>query len=80
MHFRFTRGIGKGNLSTVFYMCGMNAKDIYELCQSSIAKNRINYNRSKTRKRRKESAFISINLFQKHLHYFISFYKLLTQK
>jgi len=45
-----------------FYMCGMNAKDIYDLCQSSIVKNRVNYNRSKTRKRRKDSAFISINL------------------
>ncbi|HEY2580335.1 MAG TPA: phage integrase SAM-like domain-containing protein [Mucilaginibacter sp.] len=45
-----------------FYMCGMNAKDIYDLSQSSIVKNRVNYNRSKTRKRRKDSAFISINL------------------
>lgn len=45
-----------------FYMCGMNAKDIYHLNQSSIVKNRVNYNRSKTRSRRKDSAFISINL------------------
>ncbi|SHM94348.1 phage integrase SAM-like domain-containing protein [Mucilaginibacter sp. OK098] len=45
-----------------FYMCGMNAKDIYDLSQASIVKNRVNYNRSKTRKRRKDSAFISINL------------------
>ena len=45
-----------------FYMCGMNAKDIYDLGQASIVKGRINYNRSKTRKRRKDSAFISINL------------------
>jgi hypothetical protein len=29
-----------------FYMCGMNAKDIYDLSQSSIGKNRVNYNRS----------------------------------
>lgn len=47
-----------------FYMCGMNAKDIYELGQSSIVKNRVNYNRSKTRKRRKDNAFISINLIK----------------
>jgi len=47
-----------------FYMCGMNAKDIYDLCQASIVKNRVNYNRSKTKKRRKDSAFISINLIQ----------------
>lgn len=45
-----------------FYMCGMNAKDIYDLSQTSIVKNRLNYNRSKTRSRRKDSAFISINL------------------
>jgi len=52
-----------------FYMCGMNAKDIYDLSQSSIVKNRVNYNRSKTRKRRKDSAFISIISFQRPLHY-----------
>jgi integrase len=45
-----------------FYLCGMNAKDIYDLSQASIVKNRVNYNRSKTRKRRKDRAFISINL------------------
>ena len=45
-----------------FYMCGMNAKDIYDLHQSSIVKERVNYNRSKTRKRRRDGAFISINL------------------
>ncbi|MDR6940840.1 phage integrase SAM-like domain-containing protein [Mucilaginibacter pocheonensis] len=45
-----------------FYMCGMNAKDIYDLSQSSISNKRVNYNRSKTRSRRKDSAFISINL------------------
>jgi integrase len=45
-----------------FYLCGMNAKDIYNLSQSSIVKNRVNYNRSKTRRRRKDGAFISVNL------------------
>ena len=45
-----------------FYMCGMNAKDIYDLDQASIVKSRVNYNRSKTKKRRKDRAFISINL------------------
>lgn len=45
-----------------FYICGMNAKDIYALSLSAIVKNRVNYNRSKTRKRRKDSAFISIYL------------------
>jgi integrase len=45
-----------------FFMCGMNAKDIYDLPPSAIVKNRVNYCRSKTRGRRKDSAFISINL------------------
>ena len=45
-----------------FYLCGMNAKDIYELKGSSIVKSRINYHRSKTRTRRKDGAFISIKI------------------
>jgi len=45
-----------------FYMCGMNAKDIYDLSPAAIVKNRVNYNRSKTKGRRKDSAFISLNL------------------
>lgn len=44
-----------------FYMCGMNAKDIYDLSLSSVVKSRVNYNRSKTRRRRKDGAFISLN-------------------
>ncbi|RYE53937.1 MAG: hypothetical protein EOP48_13350 [Sphingobacteriales bacterium] len=47
-----------------FYMCGMNAIDLYALCQSAIVKNRVNYNRLKTRGRRKDNAFISINLIK----------------
>jgi integrase len=45
-----------------FYMCGMNAKDIYDLSESSVVNNRVNYHRAKTKSRRKDSAFISINL------------------
>ena len=45
-----------------FYLCGMNAKDIYNLSHSSIVKNRVDYNRSKTQSRRKDRAFISIKL------------------
>ena len=45
-----------------FYMCGMNAKDIYNLSQSAIVKNRVEYNRSKTKSRRKDGAFISVKL------------------
>ncbi|MFD2323951.1 phage integrase SAM-like domain-containing protein [Mucilaginibacter galii] len=45
-----------------FYLCGMNAKDIYGIKNSSIVAGRINYNRSKTKTRRKDNAFISITL------------------
>jgi integrase len=45
-----------------FYLCGMNAKDIYNLRHSDIGKNRINYNRSKTKGRRSDGAFISIKI------------------
>jgi len=45
-----------------FYLCGMNAKDIYNLTQTAIVKDRLNYNRAKTKTRRKDSAFISIKL------------------
>ena len=45
-----------------FYLCGMNAKDIYGIKNSSIVVGRINYNRSKTKTRRKDNAFISIKL------------------
>jgi integrase len=48
-----------------FYLCGMNAKDIYGLRKSDIVKNRVNYNRSKTKSRRKDKAFISIKLIPK---------------
>lgn len=42
-----------------FYLCGMNAIDIYTLPPYTGDK-RINYNRSKTKGRRKDDAFISI--------------------
>ena len=45
-----------------FYLCGMNAVDIYDLKPENIVKNRIEYNRSKTKRKRKDRAFISIKL------------------
>ncbi|SMC52318.1 phage integrase SAM-like domain-containing protein [Pedobacter nyackensis] len=41
-----------------FYLCGMNAKDMFLI--TDITGDRISYNRSKTRSKRKDSAFISI--------------------
>lgn len=46
-----------------FYMCGMNAADLYELTpanENTIS--RLNYNRAKTKGRRKDKAFISLNI------------------
>jgi len=45
-----------------FYLCGMNAVDIYNLTSENIVNNRIEYNRSKTKRKRKDRAFISIKL------------------
>ena len=45
-----------------FYFCGMNAVDLYSLEKENIVKGRINYNRTKTKSRRKDKAYISIKL------------------
>lgn len=44
------------------YLCGMNAKDMYEMDAECIQGSRIDYNRAKTRNRRKDKAFISIKI------------------
>ncbi len=44
-----------------FYLCGTNAIDFYHLDTNNIKKGRVEYNRTKT-KRRKDKAFISIKL------------------
>lgn len=43
-----------------FYLCGMNAKDFYVLDKAGLK--RIEYNRSKTKGKRKDKAFISISV------------------
>lgn len=45
-----------------FYLCGMNAVDLYQLPESDELAERVNYNRSKTRSRRQDKAFISVNI------------------
>jgi integrase len=45
-----------------FFMCGMNAVDLYELTKDNIVNGRLEYNRSKTESRRKDNAFISIKI------------------
>lgn len=43
-----------------FYLCGMNAADMYNLKSGAVK--RVNYNRSKTESRRKDKGYISIHL------------------
>ena len=45
-----------------FYLCGMNAVDLYALRKTDIQQGRICYNRAKTKGRRRDNAFISIKL------------------
>jgi integrase len=45
-----------------FYLCGMNAVDLYHLRMKNIKNGRVDYNRAKTEGRRKDNAFISIKL------------------
>jgi integrase len=55
--------IAKAMFMTSFYLCGMNAVDIFqEIEQLASKKKRIEYNRSKTKGKRSDEAFISINI------------------
>jgi integrase len=45
-----------------FYLCGTNSVDLYQLRQENIRNGRIEYNRSKTKGKRKDKAFISMNI------------------
>ncbi|MFS2185578.1 site-specific integrase [Mucilaginibacter sp. Mucisp84] len=45
-----------------FYMCGINAVDLYNCTEENIKNGRLEYHRSKTKVRRKDNAFISIKI------------------
>jgi len=45
-----------------FYLCGMNAVDLYQLTERDIRNGRVDYNRAKTEGKRKDNAFISIKI------------------
>ncbi len=45
-----------------FLLVGMNLKDIYEITPDSYTDGRLNYERSKTKRRRKDNAFISVKV------------------
>lgn len=44
-----------------FYLLGMNSADLYNLSFPDGVIERVNYNRQKTRKKRKDNAFLSVN-------------------
>src|ERR1700744_3462880 len=48
-----------------FYLCGINAVDLYNCTKEDIHNDRLNYNRSKTKGKRKDKAFISIKIIKK---------------
>ncbi len=57
-----------------FYLCGINAVDLYQITERDVRNARLDYNRSKTQGKRKDNAFISIKivdeakpLFEKYL-------------
>jgi integrase len=45
-----------------FFLCGINAVDLYHITKANVKKGRLEYNRSKTKGRRKDNAFISIKI------------------
>jgi integrase len=47
-----------------FLTCGMNAVDLYNCTNDNIRDGRINYNRTKTKRKRRDDAFISIKIVE----------------
>jgi integrase len=56
-----------------FYLCGMNAVDLYKIPEDTCALKRVDYNRSKTSSRRRDNAFISINIPEVALPLYIKY-------
>lgn len=55
-------GLARDLFMLSFYMCGINAVDLFKADKSNITKGRLEYNRSKTKDKRKDNAFISIRI------------------
>jgi len=56
--------IGRDMCMLSFYLCGMNAVDIYNLRSKNIINGRVEYYRSKTKRRRRDNSFISIKIIK----------------
>lgn len=63
-----------------FYMCGMNAVDIYNIDSSKINGDRLEYNRCKTTKMRRDDAFISIKIIPEAETLFEKYINILNEK
>jgi len=55
-------GLARDLFMLSFYMCGINAVDVFKVDKSNIVGGRLEYNRSKTKDKRKDNAFISIKI------------------
>jgi hypothetical protein len=72
--------LGRDLFMLSFYLCGMNAADLHKLPQDESLKERINYNRSKTKSRRKDRAFISINIPDVAIPLYLKYAGILQQR
>jgi integrase len=52
--------LAKDLFTLSFLLCGINATDLYQCSAENIVGGRLEYNRSKTKRKRKDNAFISI--------------------
>ncbi|WP_345949038.1 site-specific integrase [Mucilaginibacter sp. PAMB04274] len=62
-----------------FYLCGINAVDLY-LNNYKIKNGRIEYNRSKTKGKRQDKAFISINVLDEALPLLLKYRNMLSDR
>jgi integrase len=63
-----------------FYLCGTNAVDFYNLQKKDIKHGRIEYNRAKTKGRRRDNAFISIKLIDESKPLLEKYIEILPQR
>lgn len=54
--------LAKDLFTLSFYLCGMNAVDLYSIEKANIKNGRLEYNRSKTSGQRDDEAFISVRI------------------
>ncbi|QXV63909.1 site-specific integrase [Mucilaginibacter sp. 21P] len=63
-----------------FYLCGMNAVDLYKIQRTKDLPERVEYSRSKTASRRTDEAFISIKLIPEARPLFLKYAEKLSER